>query len=91
MGVAMPHRKRLMVSASATGRGPTALFRTPYTETNLGSSQSCLVPHGRPCQFSQHLVMSLMVLVSVSDYAISHVSSNGVSHSKNNSRSPHID
>lgn len=65
MGVAKPCRHRLILSASAAGRGPTALFRISYTDTNLGSSQSCLAPHGRTCQFSQHLVKSPMTIVLV--------------------------
>lgn len=85
MGIAKPCKDRLMVSDSAIGRGPTVLLRTPHTKTNLGSGQSCLTPHGRTCQFSQHLVMSLMVFVSMTN--ISHVCSNSVSHSKNSSSS----
>lgn len=64
MGVAKSCRDRIMVSASAT-RSPTVLFRISYAETNLSSCQSHLAPHVRTCQFSQHLVKSLTVLVSM--------------------------
>lgn len=65
MGVAKPCRDRLILSASTTGRGPTALFRISYTDNNLGNSQSCLAPHGRTCHFSQRLVKSPMTIVSM--------------------------
>lgn len=69
-----------MVSASATGRVPAALLRTSHRNINQGSGQPCPTPHGRTCQFSQDLVMSLMVLASMTN--IRHVCSNSVSHSE---------
>lgn len=85
MGMTKACKDRLMISASATGRGPSALLRTSHADANLGSGQSCPTPHGRTCQFSQHLVMSPMVLVSMTN--IRHVCSNSVSHSENSSSS----